>query len=227
MKTEPQHPEHRHQNHTTLVTFLAILILALGITFQMVLPYLLALIMGGILALLSTGSYKKLKQRLHKPKLAAALTTLGLALLVIVPLAMFLNLAIKQGIALGHEVAENDLLSPHSILDRIGNWRPVQMFIDSPEALEKQARGWVQGAGKGVSAEVLSIAANVPKILLQITLALIACFFFLLDGQRFMAWMADKIPLDHDVRKKIIESFESTAVSVIWATFAAAAAQSL
>jgi predicted PurR-regulated permease PerM len=227
MKVESQYSGNKHQNHTTLVTFLTILILAFGVTLRMVWPYLLALIMGGILALLSYGSYKKLNRRLHKPRIASALTTLGLALLVIVPLVIFLNLAIRQGIALGQGLAENDFLSPHSILDRIGNWGPAQLIIESPEALEKQARGWVQGAGKAVSAEILYLAANVPKIILQIALALIACFFFLLDGQKFMAWMGNKIPLDHDVRQKIIDSFESTAISVIWATFAAATAQSM
>ena len=38
--------------------------------------------------------------------------------------------------------------------------------------------------------------------------------------------MTDKIPIAADVRVKVVQSFKDTAISVIWATLAAAAAQS-
>ena len=38
--------------------------------------------------------------------------------------------------------------------------------------------------------------------------------------------MTDKIPIAADVQAKVVQSFKDTAISVIWATLAAAAAQS-
>lgn len=224
---DPPRREGQPQSRTTLITFLVLLILVLSITLRMILPYLLAVIMGGILALLSYGPYRKLTDRLLKSKLAGGVVTLGVALLVIIPLVIFVSLVVKQGIAFGQKLAESDTFSLPSILSRVSDWRPVQVVIGDPEAFQNQARTWIQDTGKSVTTAILGVAANVPGIFLQVALALIACFFFLIDGKRFVAWMANKIPLDRDVRAKVASSFQSTAVSVIWATFAAAAAQSL
>jgi len=227
LELSTQRIEGRPQSRTTLVTFLVLLMGALGITLWMMRPYLLALIMGGILALLCYRPYHKLRQHLFKSKLAGALITLGVALLVIIPLVIFINLAIKQGIAFGQELAKSDTFSLQAILNQISGWRPVQIMIGNPEDFQRQARSWIQGAGQIVTTTILGWAADLPKMFLQIILALLACFFFLIDGQKFVTWSVDKIPLDRDVRAKVASSFESTAVSVIWATLAAAAAQSL
>ena len=216
----------RPQNRVTLVTFLALLIIVLAVTLQMVWPYLLAVVMGGILALLGQPIFQKLRHRGVKPKLASILVTLGIIVLVIAPLSAFIIVAVKQGIAVGQRVAENDAFSFQSILQRVSGWGPIESVIGSPESLERQARGWIQRAGSQATALILAVAGNVPNILLQLALASIACFFFLIDGKRFMSWMRGKIPLDSDVREKVVSSFKETAISVIWATLAAAGAQS-
>jgi predicted PurR-regulated permease PerM len=72
----------------------------------------------------------------------------------------------------------------------------------------------------------VGLAAHLPNILLQLALASIACFFLLVDGPRLRGWLTDKIPLAADVRGQVVQSFQATAISVIWATLAAAAAQS-
>lgn len=223
VNTEPTRPQ---PQRVTLVTFLALLAIALSITLQMVWPYLLAVVMGGILALLGHSVYEKLRRRNFKTKSAALLVTLGIVLLVIVPLSLFTVMAVKQGISVGQRVAQSDAFSFQSILERVGRLAPIESVIGSPEALERQARTWIQSAGARATALILAVAGNVPNILLQLALASIACFFFLIDGRRFMTWMRGKIPLDSDVREKVVASFKDTAISVIWATLAAAGAQS-
>jgi predicted PurR-regulated permease PerM len=66
----------------------------------------------------------------------------------------------------------------------------------------------------------------VPNLVLQGVLAALACFFLLVDGPRLRRWMTDKIPIAADVREQVGQVFQETAISVIWATLAAAAAQS-
>jgi predicted PurR-regulated permease PerM len=99
-------------------------------------------------------------------------------------------------------------------------------LIGSPQSFEAQIRRWIQSAGGEVTAAVLGVAAYVPNLILQLALTSLACFFFLVDGNRFVQWTGDKIPMDPDVRIKVVESFKNTAISVIWATLAAATAQS-
>ena len=72
----------------------------------------------------------------------------------------------------------------------------------------------------------LGLAAHLPNLVLQVALASIAGFFLLVDGPRLLGWMTDKLPIAADVRVHVGQSFQETAISVIWATIAAAAAQS-
>jgi predicted PurR-regulated permease PerM len=212
----------------TLTFFLSMLLIGLALTLRMIGPYLLALITGGILALLANPLYAKLQSRNYSPKSAAALITVGIILLVIVPISVFATLAIKQGIAVAETVSMNNngSLSVESIFNQISQWPIVGRFIGSPAALERQARTWIQALGRTGTTVVLGVAANIPGLLLQLVLVCLACFFFLIDGKKFLSWTSDKIPLDGDVREQISNSFQNTTISVIWATLAAAAAQS-
>ncbi|MBC7692179.1 MAG: AI-2E family transporter [Methylotenera sp.] len=227
MTYSPEAPKTSAPGRTTLVTFLVLLGVAFVITTRMVLPYLLAVVTGGILAMLSYTLFKKLEHRTHRPKLSATVVTLGILLLVIIPLGLFLTVAVRQAIALGQTLASNENLSFQSLVDRVGQWGPVQTLIGSPENFDKQARAGIQTAGKLLSAGLVGIAANLPALFLQLALGFLSCFFLLLDGKRFLSWTRDRLPLDSEVRSRVATTFSSTAVSTIWATLAAAAAQAV
>jgi predicted PurR-regulated permease PerM len=213
------------QRRTTLVAFLVLLIAVMVITVLMVLPYVLAVTMGGILAVLSQPVFQWLKGHHVTPRVAAAVIVLGVILVLIAPLSFFVTKAIQQGIAIGHGIAEGGV-SLRSLLDHLSGWTPIETLIGSPEAFETQARRWIQSAATGATATILGLAAHLPNLVLQLALASLACFFLLVDGHRFLCWITDKIPITADVRVKVVQSFQETAISVIWATLAAAAAQS-
>jgi predicted PurR-regulated permease PerM len=210
---------------TTLVAFLVLLMAVIAINILMVLPYVLAVIMGSILAVLAQPVLQWLTGHHVTPRVAAAVVVLGVVLVIMAPLAFFVTKAIQQGIAIGQGLAEGGV-SLHSLLDHVSAWAPIETLIGSPEAFETQARRWMQSAGTGATATIVGLAAHLPTIVLQLALASLAGFFLLVDGHRFLCWITDKIPLAADVRGQVVQSFQETAISVIWATLAAAAAQS-
>lgn len=207
------------------MAFLALLIAVLVINGLMVLPYVLAVTMGGILAVLAQPVWQWLTGHHIPPRVAAAVVVLGVVLVLIAPLAVFVTKAIQQGIAIGHRLADGGV-SVRSLLDHVSGWAPIETLIGSPDAFETQARRWMQSAGTTATATILGLAAHLPNLVLQVALASIACFFLLVDGPRLRGWMTDKLPIAADVRVHVGQSFQETAISVIWATIAAAAAQS-
>jgi predicted PurR-regulated permease PerM len=213
------------QRRTTLVAFLVLLMAVMVITALMVLPYVLALIMGGILAVLAQPVFQWLTGHHLPPRVAAAVVVLGIVLVIMAPLAFFVTKAIQQGIAIGHGLAEGGV-SVRSLLDHVSGWAPIETLIGSPDAFETQVRRWMQSAGTAATATIVGLAAHLPTLVLQLALASIACFFLLVDGHRLRGWITDKIPVTADVRGQVVQSFQETAISVIWATLAAAAAQS-
>jgi predicted PurR-regulated permease PerM len=72
-----------------------------------------------------------------------------------------------------------------------------------------------------------NVLGSVPDQIAQLALALIACYFFLQDGERFARWIAPKIPLEANVRAKLALTSKEMVVQSALATLAAAFVQAL
>jgi predicted PurR-regulated permease PerM len=205
--------------------FIALLLLMSFIFGFMTFSYMLALATGAMLALLCYPVLQKLKSFGATSRAAAALLTIGIILLAVIPIFIFLSLAIKQGIAVAGALADNENFSTDNLFDKINDWGIIEKFFSSPEAAKKQLLEWIKETGTVAVASIINIARYVPNTLLQLALIVISFFYFLVDGPRFISWIYQRMPLDADVRKKVAKTFSDTTVSVILATLAAAAVQ--
>ncbi|MDZ4676820.1 MAG: AI-2E family transporter [Oligoflexia bacterium] len=213
------------KDKTTLITFLSISALFLMLFMWMILPYTLAVVMGGVLAVLLTPLYEKLLKKKIKPKYASFIITLLLTVLILGPLTGLTILAVKQGVTVGESLAESEEFSYDAISEKAVNLPMIDAIIGDQAAVEKTLKSSFKNAGKTLSGGILALITKAPELTLQLVLALIALFFFLIDGRKFVAWIFEKIPMDQDVEVKLIESFNNISVSVVFATLAAAGAQ--
>jgi len=83
------------QRRTTLAAFLVLLSAVMVLTVLMVLPYVLAVTMGGILAVLAQPVFRWLKGEHVTPRVAAAIVVLGVVLGLMAPLAFLVTKAIQ------------------------------------------------------------------------------------------------------------------------------------
>jgi len=210
-----------------LVTFLVTLLACVVTVFWMVGPYLLSLFMGGTLAMLTYPVYQWFRVRKCGPRLAAAAVTALLLLLVITPLTGFSVLAVKEGISIGQEMAGLKEFSPKALTVALSRWQLVRTVIGDPREVTAQLKSTIQAAGQFTSAAVLKLGEGAPEIILQIILAMIAFFFFLLDGKHFMEWTLGLGVLDRHVQEKLVDSFRDTTISAVLAGLAAAASQAV
>ena len=210
-----------------LVTFLGALLACIVAVIWMVGPYLLSLFLGATLAMLTYPAYQWLRARKWIPRLAASAVTALLLLLVLAPLTAFGVLAVRQGIVIGQEMAELKEFSPKAITDVLSRWQLVRAVIGEPKAVNARLKSAIQSAGQVTNAAVLKIGKGVPEFLLHFILVLIAFFFFLLDGERFMDWLLGLGALDRNVQKQLVESFRDTTISAVLAGLAAAASQAV
>lgn len=214
------------QSRASLATFLSLFVVFLAIAHRMVYVYLLSVFMGGLLALLSYPLYRRMAHRRLRPKWASFIVTLGLILLVLGPLSAFTVITIREAAALGERIARSEDFSISGLAERLQPPAALKPVTGDGKNMEKQIRTHIQGAGKYASGFIVRLATNVPDFILQLALASLACFFFLIDGPRFFAWLMAKIPLDQDMRLKLIDSFKNTALSSMWAGLSASLAQS-
>ncbi len=208
-----------------LFTFLGALAACMIGVFWMVGPYLLALFLGGTLAMLAHPVQRWLLKEGIRPCPASATIVALLVLLVIAPLAGFSVLAVKQGVVIGQEMAELKEFSPRTITAAVSRWQVVRMVIGDADSVNSKLKGAIRSAGQLTGAAVLELGKNVPEYLLQLLLVLIAFYYFLRDGQRFMDWLFGLGALDLDVQKELAKSFRDTAISAVLAGLAAAVSQ--
>ncbi len=208
-----------------IVTFLAALLACIVTVLWMIGPYLLSLFLGSTLAMLTYPVYQWFRARKLGPRLAASAVTVLLLSLVIAPLTGFSVLAIKQGISIGQNMAELKEFSPKALTVALSRWQVVRTVVGDPKQVNAQIKSAIQAAGQFTSAAVLELGKNLPELLLQLLLAMIAFFFFLLNGEEFVAWLLGLGVFDRNVQEKLVKSFRDTTISSVLAGLAAAAAQ--
>jgi len=191
----------------------------------MVAPYFLALFMGALLAIITRPAYESLRRKKFGAKLASVSVVLSTLVVVVTPASAIAFLAIKQAVQMGKLIVSNSGLLP-GYLSRVANSSLAKAFIDDPADLQQKISGWVHSGAESATTYFVALVGAMPELILQIALGILAMFFLLIDGKRFVSWLKAQIPLDSEVRESLVASIRFTAVSTIWATLSAGLAQS-
>lgn len=213
------------QQKASLFSFVLALISSIALSFIMVQSFLLPVVMGGILALLVWPVQKKMSLLLPYPRIiAAALSLIGI-LLVIAPILVFSILAIRQAVSIFDYFVALEALE----LDGVMNFFHTLSFDWLLKDLDLDAyiEDILNSLANSASLVVLGIAKSLPQGGLALVLVVISCYFMLIDGASFLSWIYARIPLSMDVRQRLTLAFHRTAISVIWASMAAALTQAM
>jgi predicted PurR-regulated permease PerM len=99
------------------------------------------------------------------------------------------------------------------------------MAIELNADLQAQVKESVSSIGMKATEFVINIAKEIPEAMMQVFIILLSCYFILADGKALLRWTTEKIPMANELRTTLAGSFQNTAISVVWATMAAAATQ--
>lgn len=214
-----------------LFAFVALMAAALLANIYMVFDYLLALLIGGILAMLANPAYMWLRGKRWSSIAAAIAVSLGLVILAIGPLFMLSIIAARQGWHLIEGLIDGDGSwlkggwDQAQILQGLLDLLPFEHGLTVQE-LQAPLHDLLRSMAKGASQAIVKISSSLPSALLQMVLASLTCFFLLMDGAAFNRWCLQRLPISASLADLVASTFRNTAISVVWATTAAAAAQS-
>ncbi|MES2640987.1 MAG: AI-2E family transporter [Myxococcota bacterium] len=215
------------ERRTTLYAFL-LLLLAVGVpVLFLLLPYALTLLLAGIVAVIADPIYRRLRRRGLRPGLASGLVTFAIFTLVVTPTSLFVWAALQEAAALPGALASTGVLDIDAHIARLREWGPLRRLLANPGALEEQLQEGLGRAATTVTNLVLAALAQVPELLLHAGLGLLACYFFLVDGRRFVVWLSGKVPLPPQILEVLQLSFRESAGAVVLASLAAAGAQTI
>lgn len=206
------------RSRTSLYFFLLLIAGALVLNITMVGPYLLAVGMGALLTLIANPIYEFLRKRKLGPMTSATTAVTTVTVVLVVPLSIFLIEATKQALAAAKWISETQNISYPKILSTVGSWKYVQYFVGDTQALQEKITASLQRGVEAISTLLLGLLGAMPEAALQLAIAIITCWFLLIDGKKFLSWVRSLLPLDPDIRDKVGSSIRSTAISTIWAT---------
>jgi len=204
---------------TTVLSYGALLLLGY-LVFRIVSPFFVPLAWSAVFAIFFYPVYEKVAQRM-KPTWAALLCTVGVTLLLIVPVLLVLLYAAREAVDASGRIqalftagvsAQPDLLQGW-IRDRLpDSWRDIDFIGPLRQAAEKIA--------SYLASNLAALLKNLFSFLVNLVILLFALFFMLRDGEKIVAALRHLIPFEPEIQDEMLgEShdliFASVAVALM------------
>ncbi|HVQ75881.1 MAG TPA: AI-2E family transporter [Candidatus Binatia bacterium] len=238
-KPEPEGKPHTDGHQVALLrtpqaarwTLLVLTVVALILLAVIVRPFAGALFVAAVMAGAVYPWYSRLTARMGgRRNLAAAFSTVGMILVVVLPLALISVTVAREardGAAYvrktlrseGVEGLVRDLPLPLQALAR--------RALSELPAGEGQMTDLAQEQGGRAAAAVGGVLGATWRVIFQLVMMLIAFYFFLVDGRDLVDWLADVVPLRRGQTARLLVDFRRVSVAVITSSVATAGIQAL
>lgn len=206
--------------------FYGIVIVLAYLAFLVVAPFLGSLAWAVVLVVVSYPVYAWLARR-WRPALAAVICTLGVTLILIVPMLLVMGAFVRQGvdavqsiqrgIANGHFAWVNDL------------WVKIQLRFPGANAedLGTVLHRYGEQAAGYVAERLGSILRNAAEFLFHLGVTILAMFYLYCDGERIVDRLREVLPFEEPHRERMISESRDLIFASVTSSLAAAVAHGL
>jgi predicted PurR-regulated permease PerM len=213
-------------NRTLLGLFLACLALA----YELARPFLSPLVLASFLVAVLHRPYEFLEAKLGGRKhVASALATLAVAVLLVLPAAVFLTMLARQ---LGGWVAQakawlgpggmSRVFAGGELPPRLQHW--VQTTLPVGQEQLASAIGKLAAALPAAAPGVFAVSVD---LLIQGFVLVLALYYLFMDGKQLVLWFTDISPLKSGYTRELIQEFYRVAYAMLVGTAAVAVLQGL
>jgi predicted PurR-regulated permease PerM len=206
--------KHRRPFVLLLVAILALLLL------YMVASVLAGLVAGVLLWVMTRKIFEAVLKRFGRRRgLAAGLSVMVTLLVVIVPLTIVVLLATADALRLAGDIQS---WIP-SLQVKFNEWMSLFSrgglslfgYELSPDLVTTKIGELSTTVGQFLLMLTQRTASSVASAILMLFIALYTLYYFYVDGERFIAWFKDTVPLDPAQSQLLIESFFSSSVATL------------
>jgi predicted PurR-regulated permease PerM len=207
---------------TTVLSYGALLLLGY-LVYEIAEPFLVPLAWSAVLAIFFYPLYERLAKRFRATR-AAALSTLGVTLLLIVPALIVLFYATKQAVEAGARaqvvLQAPEKMVPTHVLEWLKNQLPASMQdVDLSDPL-KHAAGVV---ATYLAGRLGGLVRNLFRFFLDLFVVVFALFFMFRDGEAVARAVRHLLPFDSSIQEHMVHEsreliFASVAVGLLIAS---------
>ncbi len=219
MKPAPSPRATTSDRLTTVLSYGALLLLGF-LVFRILEPFLVPLAWSAVLAIFFYPIHERIERRL-RPTQAAAVSTLGVTLLLIVPAIVVLVFATRQAlVASAHmqsALLDPDKALPMHALDWIRNRLPDEwQSADFSQPLRQAA----ERVAAFLAGNFASLVKNLATFFVDLFIVIFSLFFMFRDGESVVRGLRHLIPFDESIQRDMLSEskeliFASVAVALV------------
>jgi len=214
------------QKRLGTVLFYGIVILLAYLVYSVFEPFLVALAWAAVLVIFSYPAFKWLERRWGRTKAAAA-STFGVTLILIVPSLLVMGAFVREGVnaaqslqngmANGHFTWVNDL------------WARIQYRFaqESPVDLATLLHKYAAEAAGYLAEQLGNILRNTAVFLFHLAVAILAMFYLFRDGEAMILRLREVLPFEEEHREKMLREVRELITATVTSSLAAAVADGL
>ena len=184
-------------------------------------PFLSSLCWAAILVVLTYPVYQRVRQTAN-PGRAAILTTVGVTLLLIVPMIFVLSSFVREAVGAAHSLRLGFELGRYAWVNRL--WEDLQKRFPGliPSDLGSVVNNYVEQAAAYIAGRVGAILRNTAAFLMDVAFTIIAMFYFYRDGDKIVSRIRDGLPFEESERLRVVTDTHSLIFATAFSTLAAA-----
>ncbi len=193
------------------ITTIVILAVLAILSFFILKPLLLSILMGFLLAFIFYPLYNKINKRIKSKNLSAAIICIIFALIVLLLLWFLAPIIINQSIKIYLSSQQLDFVTP---------LKKIFPSVFSSETFSQEIGSAIYSFITKITNGIMNIFAdlikNFPVLFFQLIVVFFTFFFTLKDQGKLIEYVQSLLPFPKDVEKKLFKSSKDITMSVLY-----------
>src|SRR5919107_2358402 len=207
-----------------LVALVAVLVAAFYVCWLMFQPFFNVLLWAAVLCVVFYPMHRRILERTGKPSLAAALSTVAVILLILLPVTAVTIAVVRElsGVAAAVQ-GDNQWTAPPALaraLEFVGRYVDIDR-----ETARKFLAERMQTWGTALAASTLMVVGGAVGAVTQMLLVVFTLFYFFRDGERIRQAAYEMVPLERVQWQDIISRTKDVIGATVYGVLAIAAIQ--
>ena len=198
--------------------FFALIVVVLGaVGFLIVAPFLQYVLAAALLAFILYPAHERLAPRVG-PRVSAGILTAVAFVAAIVPIVVFSLIILSTAVEYLERVEGSDV---EDVIDSVRTVLVDDFGMDPATVDELEAvvadefEAALYSGTEAVLGEIVSLVNTLIHTSFGLMLLVFVLYYFLVDGERFLAWTRQVTPLDGDVQDELFDEIETVTWAVI------------
>jgi len=188
-----------------------ILVVLIVLSFWVLKPILLSIIIGVILAFILNPVYNLTSKKIKSKNVSAGLICFGLILLIVLPIWFLTPVFINQAF---------DIYLASQKMDFVTPLKNIFPSLFGSEEFSAEIGSTLYSFTNKITNSLLNVLSNLilnfPSLLLQFFIVISTFFFVLRDKEKIISYIQSLLPFSKDIEEKLFESSKGITSSVIY-----------